>query len=217
MELARADDGMEYIWLLNNDTVITKDTLLELVKKANSAPDCGMIGSTVCYYDNPRRVQALGGARYFPLIGLSMHIGRFFGRWRKVSELKIERQLDYILGATIFVRRELVEQIGPMCEDYFLYYEELDWALRAKTLFRLGYARDSLVFHKAGSSIGSSNKSSSRSLISDTYLLKNRLEITSRFYPRNLLFVRAFLLAEAVIRILTGKKEHLPMILRLLR
>jgi GT2 family glycosyltransferase len=69
-----------------------------------------------------------------------------------------------------------------MCEDYFLYYEEIDWAIRAKDKFKMSYAPDSHVYHKVG---GASRKKSSRNSLK--YLYKNRLVFTSKFYPEFLL------------------------------
>lgn len=215
--LAEADERMGFVWLLNNDTVVAKDTLNTLIKKINSRSDYGMVGSTVCYYHQPEKVQAFGGARFFPLIGLSMHVGRFFNKRRQVVEQKVERGFDYIMGASIFVSRQLLETVGKMSEEYFLYYEELDWALRARKQFRLAYAQDSVIYHKAGASIGSSNKAKSRSIISDFYLMSNRLKITDKFYPYFSPGVKFFLLVEAVLRLINGQRKQARMIWDLVR
>ena len=104
-----------------------------------------------------------------------------------------------------------------MSEDYFLYYEELDWALRARGRFSLAYASDSLVYHKAGASIGSSNKAASRSLPADYYLMANRLKITAKFFPRFLLSVRLMLILESLLRLLRGRGENAALVWRLAR
>jgi len=216
LRFALRQSDMDSVWLLNNDTVVDANALKTLRDKAARTPNAGIIGSTVIYYHDPQRVQAFGGARYFSCIGLSMHIGRFRDRLRTVDEAKIEAQLRYVLGASMFVPRRFLEEVGLMTEDYFLYYEELDWALRGKQRFSLGYAQHSRVYHKAGASIGSSNKSAHRSLLSDSYLMANRLEITRRFFPRCLPFVRGFLLIEWLMRAVRGRKAHAAMILRLI-
>lgn len=217
LRLALQQADMDSAWLLNNDTVVDSNALLALREKAAKVPNIGIIGSTVIYYNAPDRVQAFGGARYFPCIGLAMHIGRFRNRLREVSEDRVEAQLTYILGASMFVTRRFLETVGLMSEDYFLYYEELDWAVRARARFRLGYAQMSRVFHKAGASIGSSNKSSRRSLLSDQYLMANRLRITHRYFPRCLPGVRVFLLAEWLVRKLRGRTDQAEMIWGLIR
>jgi GT2 family glycosyltransferase len=64
--------------------------------------------------------------------------------------------MRYVLGASMFVRRAAVEACGPMCEDYFLYFEEIDWAERMVGRYRLAVAMDAVVWHKEGGTIGSS-------------------------------------------------------------
>ena len=212
LRFAMSQQDMAWCWLLNNDTVIDRNALSELIKKGQKNPDIGIIGSTVIYYNQTNKVQAFGGARYFPCIGLAMHIGRFNNQLQSIEESQIEKQLSYIMGASMFVSHTFLKTIGLMSEDYFLYYEELDWAQRSKSQYSLGYASKSLVFHKAGSSIGSSNKSSRRSMLADYYLMSNRLKITQRFFPYCNFSVRLFLGVEMLIRLLKRQPEKARMI-----
>ncbi len=217
LRFAMKQADMSWAWLLNNDTVVHTRALTALIDKMSQTPKAGIAGSTLIYYHQPDKVQAFGGARYFPLIGLGMHIGRFRNRRRKVDEQTIENQMRYVIGASLFASRTFLEKVGLMSEDYFLYYEELDWALRARGHFSLAYAQDSLVFHKTGASIGSSNKSSVRSLLSDYYLMSNRLKITAKFFPSYLFPVRVMLVLESLLRLLRRRGEHAAMIWRLAR
>ena len=202
LRYALLQNDMTWCWLLNNDTVVEQNALTELIKKGVANPRIGITGSTIIYYNQTNKVQAFGGARYFSCIGLAMHIGRFNSQLKAINENKIEKRLSYILGASMFVSRDFLRKIGLMSEDYFLYYEELDWAQRSKSQYSLAYASKSLVFHKAGSSIGSSNKASQRSMLADYYLMSNRLKITQRFFPYCNFSVRLFLGVEMVIRLL---------------
>ena len=70
-----------------------------------------------------------------------------------------------------------------MEESYFLYFEELDWAMRARGKFDLAYARDSVIYHKEGASIGSHSDRRKRSVASDQYLSRSRVLFTKRFFP----------------------------------
>jgi len=206
---------MEWVWLLNNDTVVHAEALSKLLDKMAATPGAGIAGSTLIYYHQPKKVQAFGGARYFPCFGLAMHIGRFRNRRRRVDEKSIERQMRYVIGASFFVSRTFIEKVGLMAEDYFLYYEDLDWALRGSEHFTLAYAQDSLIFHKAGASIGSSNKPVERSLLSDYYLMRNRLRITRKFFPKCILPVHALLCVESLLRFFQGRWKHGTMIGRI--
>jgi GT2 family glycosyltransferase len=196
-----------YFWILNNDTVVEPNALTESVARLRQKQDAGMCGSTVLFYQNPDQVHAFGGARYFAPIGLAMHIGRVNGRRREIKPDPIERQMAYVMGASMVVTRKFVETVGLMNEALFLYYEELDWALRGKQQFSLAYAPKSVVYHKAGASAGSSRKSAFRSPKSEYFLMRNKLWITRRHYHFWVPFVLASLLFIWVFRWINGNRE----------
>jgi len=201
MRLALADPTISHIWLLNNDTIVEPSALSALLRRLRDRPDAGQCGSTVLFLQAQDRVQAFAGARYFATAGIAMHVGRIFGRRRSVPPALVEHQLAYISGVSLLATRTFVEKVGLMSEDYFLYYEELDWALRGAPEFNLAYAPESIVYHKGGASIGSNRESSKRSTLSHIYLERNRLRITRRFFPEKLQTVRVFMLCQMVARL----------------
>ena len=91
--------------------------------------------------------------------------------------------MNYVEGASMLVTRQFLEEIGIMCEDYFLYFEEADWAIRAEGRFKLAYAPESIVYHKVGGSIGTSSNPAKKSYTCDYFNIRNRLLFTRRFYP----------------------------------
>ena len=101
LRLALHQKDMDRAWLLNNDTVVDAEALTALVEKMALTPKAGIVGSTLIYYHRTDKVQAFGGARYFPLIGLGMHIGRFLNHRRRVEEQTVERQMRYVIGASL--------------------------------------------------------------------------------------------------------------------
>jgi len=100
-----------------------------------------------------------------------------------------------------------------MNEDYFLYFEEIDWATRSEGNYSLLYAQDSIVFHKEGSSIGSSNDPLQKSCLSDYYSLRNRLRFTRRYYPLLLPATYIGLLIALLNRIRRGQIDRAAMII----
>jgi hypothetical protein len=177
-----ARGGFEYVWLLNNDTVIKPDSLSHLVKRMQVRPDAGMCGSTLLYYHQPGVVQAWGGGTYDKLLGVSRHLG-VAARVEDVPDVaKVETDMAYVIGASMLVRCSLLRDVGLMSEAYFLYYEELDWACRARDRYSLVYAADSVVYHKEGGAIGSSH-TGEPSLLSLTYLYGNRLRVARKHFP----------------------------------
>lgn len=168
--------GADYIWLLNNDTVIEEYTLYNLVKKIESNDSIGVCGSRLLYYHDKKTVQGLAG-KYNKFTGIASHI---------IKEKDLCR-LSYIIGASMLIKKEVILDIGLLSEDYFLYYEELDFAERLKNKYKMDIALDSVVFHKEGSSIVSGSE------FSFYYLFKNSLVFTKKYYkllyPSVLFFV----------------------------
>jgi GT2 family glycosyltransferase len=192
---AMRDAGCEYIWLLNNDTVVEPDALAQAIARMRQDERIGLCGSTLVYYHQREQVQAFGGARYSPARGSSVHVGAFQPRSAiPASPAAVEASLSYVIGAAMLARRSFVEKVGLMTDDYFLYFEEIDWCTRGRDQFALGYAPASVVYHKEGASIGTS--ASGGSALSIYYLFKNRLRFTARFHARHLPTVILFSLID---------------------
>jgi GT2 family glycosyltransferase len=124
--------------------------------------------------------------------------------------------MNYIEGASMLASRQFLEEIGLLCEDYFLYFEEADWAIRAEGRFRLAYAPGSIIYHKVGGSIGTSSNPAKMSYISDYFNIRNRLLFTRRFYPAALPTVYLILFGSMLLRILLGKWDRAVMIFKMM-
>lgn len=191
--------GASHLWLLNNDTEVAPDALQALVTRLDAAPDIGMCGSKLVYFDHRDMVQARGGATFHRAWAQGAHIGVGESASAPDDAKAVEAQMDYVVGASMMVSRAFVERVGLMTEDYFLYYEELDWAMRGRAAgFRLAYAADSVVYHKEGATIGTSHRQRSSSLAM-RYLSRNRLLFTRRFFPEHLGSVRRRMAYEALV------------------
>lgn len=208
--LARAD--VEHIWLLNNDTVVAPDALSRLVERLAAVPRAGMCGSTLRYYDAPAAVQTLGGFSYNRWLGTSRPL-RPDGR-RRLDARAIERRLFGIQGASVLVTRTFLERVGLLAEEYFLYFEEQDWAVRARRAgCALAFAAASVVYHKEGSATGGRSRATkAKSTLSDYHLIRSRLLFTRKFYPYALPSVYFGLLGTAVNRIRRRQWNRIPML-----
>jgi GT2 family glycosyltransferase len=178
IRFALTDPGMRYFWLLNNDTVVSPQALSAMIHYCESDPSIGLCGATLLYLDRPNIVQTLGG-----IYNRKTGRGRGIALETNVADLParelVEAEMDYVVGASMLVSRPFLENVGLMAEDYFLYYEEMDWAARNHGRFRQAYARDAIIFHREGATIGT--KALGRS--SDTalyYLVRNALLYTAR-------------------------------------
>lgn len=195
----------EYVWFLNNDTEVEPDCLTELRIKMESNPKIGICGSTLLYAHQRNCVQVLGGAQYWPIFGKVKEIGQGALWPVEDNEASAEAKMDYVSGAAMFVSAVFLRDVGLMSDEYFLYYEELDWAERARNAgYRLGYASRSIVYHKEGAVLGS-GKSSKRSALAEYYGLRNRLVVTRKFFPLALPTVYLFCWLQVAKRILKGQ------------
>jgi GT2 family glycosyltransferase len=181
--------GLDYAWVLNNDTTVDPGALAALVAKMRRENDRVICGSVLLHYEEPLKIWALGG-RYDRWFAQGWHIGgdKQYDPGQTAQYLKIARRIDYVVGASVFVARHFLTEIGLMSEDYFLFFEELDWAVRAKGRYRLALAPDSLVYHKGGSSVKKKEKEEGLraghfSPLFDRYITRNRLLFTKKFYP----------------------------------
>ena len=194
-----------HVWLLNTDTVMAADALAQLLRRAEADARTGIVGSTLLHYSEPAVVQALGGG-WFDRGAMRMsHIGEFRSaaavpadgdtQWRDV-----EAQMAYVVGASMLVKSDFIREVGPMCEDYFLYFEELDWAFRGRPRWTLGYAPGSRVFHKVGAS-----SSQTMSEFSLNLLYRNQVRFASRFLPERLPALKRSLAFELLRHLLKGR------------
>ena len=206
IRFAMAKDNVDYIWILNNDTVVDPNALSELVGRASESYSIGIVGSTLCFFDAPTTVQSYGGGTFNVSRAMTCHIGEG-EKLCVLSENRvnwIEAQMAYVVGASMLVSKRFIECIGTMQEDYFLYFEEMDWAERSRRnsiQFRLAFAPRSIVYHKVGASVGTRTKS----LLSIRYLTVNRLRFIKRFYPGKLIFARFSVLWEGIKSLLKGR------------
>jgi GT2 family glycosyltransferase len=185
--LALQQQNTAFVWILNNDAIIAgAETLDALIARMDEDPGIGMCGSTVAYTGRDNVVQTRAGGSFQRMRGRCMPIGAGEPLAVGTDRAAVEEQLAYVNGAANFVRREMIETIGLMREDYFLFFEEFDWAMRARGKYRLGYAPESVVLHQVGASIGTDDFGGGSSL-SSYYLTRSRLRFLARHAPASLL------------------------------
>ena len=178
IKYAFSNMAVDYIWLLNNDTEVTVEALTRLVDKISSDNQYGVCGSSLLFLDRPKLIQTLGG-KYCPWTGISGNLfrNRPFAL-ETIDERAVEEQIDYVVGASMLIRKKVLDEIGLLAEDYFIYFEELDFIARMHGNYRLGYAKCSVVFHKEGASI----KSRAKTDFENYYFSRNRAIYTARYH-----------------------------------
>lgn len=214
------EQGTDYCWLLNNDTVVEPDALSKMVTHSKALTEAGIkntCGSVQCFYDDPEIVQALGGFKINRFTGIcSDTIGRYLKRTDNIDHTASAKSLDTIQGCSWLIPRSYLEEIGLMEHSYFLYYEEIDWVTRAKERYQLTYAPDAVVYHKEGSSIGSKSFSSGPSVMAEFYTARARLMYMTKFYKVRLPLVYLTILLQAINRVRQKRLDNALMLIKVL-
>jgi GT2 family glycosyltransferase len=141
--------GADYIFLLNNDTVVDAALLDELIATAESEPRVGLTGPKIYYYDQPDRLWYAGAKeqwlRRIPAtVGLD-ELDR--GQYAQV------RETAFVYGTAMLIRRQVLEEIGLLDKQFFAYHEDADFCMRARQAgYRCMYNPRGVVWHKVSAS-----------------------------------------------------------------
>lgn len=119
----------EYIWILNPDMIVPSHTMGELVTIAENNPDVGIIGSKIYYGMTKEIIWFAGGIIEWDDGFVTKHLG--MGKPDDPT-LQDSYSVDYVTGASIFMRRHVLDDVGLFPEDYFLYFEDADWCMQAE-------------------------------------------------------------------------------------
>jgi GT2 family glycosyltransferase len=126
----------------------------------------------------------------------------------------IEARIDAPSGASFYVTRACIDAIGLMEDLYFLYFEDLEWGLRAKAACGVSYAYDSVVPHIGGSTIGSASDRRKRSKVAVYYEFRNRLTFVRRNHPAWFWWTAAITAIHGGEFLLVGASENFKMAMR---
>jgi GT2 family glycosyltransferase len=145
------DEDADYVWILNNDTVVDSDSLTELVATAERHPRAGAVGGRVLRTDAPHVLWVAWGRvtwlqSLIALVGHNRPDGPAYDG---------ERRVRWIPGCSILFRASALRDVGPFDEDYFAYHEDVEWAARAAAKgWELWYTGASRVHHAVHGSSG---------------------------------------------------------------
>jgi GT2 family glycosyltransferase/lipopolysaccharide/colanic/teichoic acid biosynthesis glycosyltransferase len=144
-----------FLLILNPDTVVRRGTLRRLIDFAEKTPDAGVIGPRLVFHDGTVQLSCRRFYTFRVLLLRRTPLGRIFPRARALREhLMLDfdhdatREVDWVLGAAMFVRREAVDNVGMMDERFFLYFEDVDWCYRMKQRgLKVYYLADAVIEH----------------------------------------------------------------------
>lgn len=200
----------KFILLLNNDTVIKADALQELLAYAHHHPQAGAVGSTLVDYFNRELVQCAGGCRYLPALTIIWNVlgGRLL---HDVLQSRKMVHLDYVHGAAMLLSTSAITNVGLLNEQFFLYYEEADYALRLRAQgYELAWCRNSIVYHKGAVSTGGrTTVKQCESTLANYHENLSTLLFTLLHYPYLLPLAACFRLAMKITVFLLFRRGYL--------
>jgi GT2 family glycosyltransferase len=141
--------GAVYILVLNNDTIVDKDFLRPMLAAAERDTAIGVVTCKVYYQSEPNRIYAAGGTfRRWLCTGVN-------DQQRVVDAANAnhdenEREITFVSGCVMLIRRSVFEKVGLLDERFFLYFEDLEFSRRVSKYFRLVYVPEGTIYHKSG-------------------------------------------------------------------
>jgi len=205
--IQRFGKNEDLIWFLNNDTIISKATMQDVVFKFNAFKGDKhktLFGTPLLEYYDPKQIQAVGG-HYNRFFGSTSHLGEGLKYHNGINTSQFN--VDYPIGASMMVTNSFIKTVGLLNEDYFLFYEELDRETRLrKKNGRVKILNVFGVLHKQGKTTNAKNKgSNSKSEFIDLLLVKNRISFTKNYYKKHIGVVIFSILTTTILkRIIKG-------------
>jgi GT2 family glycosyltransferase len=138
-----------YVFVLNNDTVVDPALLDELVATAEADSRIGVVGPKIYYYDQRDRLW-YAGAREQWLRRIPATVGLDELDRGQHDQL---RETAFVYGTAMLIRRQVLEQIGLLDEEFFAYHEDADFCIRARQAgYRCIYNPRGMIWHKVSAS-----------------------------------------------------------------
>lgn len=161
----------DYILLLNNDVVVDKEFLNELVKVAESSEKIGIVGAVNYFYEYPKRIWYSGGIMNWTKGNLTDITRNKIDK----GQFRMIRDVDEVAGSSLLIKVEVIYKIGLLYSDYYLFFEETEWCVQAKKNNYAIYANlNSKIWHKGSVSL------SAIPGVAQYYLTRNRFIFMQR-------------------------------------
>ncbi|EKD30755.1 MAG: hypothetical protein ACD_77C00477G0023 [uncultured bacterium] len=161
-----------YIMLINNDTLLADSSINRLVKNLDEHPEIGAVSPKIHFFSPSGVIQYAGYTKLSRITLRNKGIG--FGETDR-GQYDISGRTESVHGAAMMIRREVINKVGLMPEDYFLYYEELDWSeMIKKAGFEIWFDPSAVIVHKESRSTGRNSP------LKKYYMVRNRLIFAKR-------------------------------------
>jgi GT2 family glycosyltransferase len=169
-------NGAEYVLLLNNDTIVEHNFLNKMTETFNISKNIGVVGCKIKYYEQKNRIW-YGGGR----INWFKFIGEHYGM-REIDKGQYDGkyEIEFMTGCCMLISREVIKKVGLLANEYFMYFEDVDYCVKVKDGgFRIYYNPEAVIYHKVG--IASGGEESSFSI---KWCTRNRIIFMNKYENR---------------------------------
>lgn len=143
--------GADYIFLLNNDTLIDNTAIERLVNSAQLDISVGVVTPKIFFHPD-RHLLWAAGSSFNRKILMGLNSGY---KLEDAPEYNQPAYLDYAVGCALLIRRDVIEAVGMLTEDYFATWEDVDFGLRVnRNGYKILYEPSAIVWHKESASAG---------------------------------------------------------------
>lgn len=183
----------DYVLLLNNDTIVSPDFINGLVDKFKESQNTGFVGVNHYYYHDKSKLQTVGGGM----------IDLVHGEAMAVYDNNVDN-FDFITGSCIFTSLDILLEVGVMNEDFFMYWEDVDWSsVVCEHGYKLHISTIGCIYHKEGASI--------KSLSRIYYHTRNRIFYMKRhtsglIYYKFIIYIILYVLKESFTNIISNRQ-----------
>ena len=158
----------DYLFLVNNDTEFTENLIETLVETLDKHPKVGIVSPKICYFDKPDMLQYAGYTQMDYFTARNSCIGQF--EIDKGQYDNVTGPTGFAHGAAMMIKREATDKAGIMAENFFLYYEEMDWCDHIKHAgYEVWVNMQALIYHKESISVGK------KSTLKEYFMNRNRI------------------------------------------
>ncbi len=194
----------KYLFFVNNDTYFRDFNIEALVNRLESSSDIGVVCPKIRFSYGEQNIQYAG---YTPLSRITVRNRAIGFNEPDNGQYDVSHQTPYAHGAAMMVKREVIEEVGMMPENYFLYYEELDWSMHiTRAGYRIWYEPACTIYHKESQSTGQDSP------LRSYYIKRNRLLLVKRNYKgiyKYLAYLYLVIIVELKDYIITIRKKRL--------
>lgn len=197
----------DYVFVVNNDTEVTPNLLEKLLEPFEKDKGIGVVSPKIKYYSNPTLIQYAGYTAINPFTGRNKAIG---GKEEDRGQHDTPAYTNYAHGAAMLVKREVIEKTGAFADEFFIYYEELDWSERIRRAgYSIYYQPEAVIYHKESITMGK------ESPMKAYYHTRNRILFMRRNTKKHqfaffLAFVSLFVIPKSLLKYTVKRQpEHL--------